>query len=538
MKSEIIIVQSIKDGAGLFLSATSLAKSKIKELEASTLTNKTALINAIDSALTTIQTQDANNQIDYSNPNAAEIVTFNNAIGAASTALEGDKKTKIANLQTSHATLSGKVTEAEGKISGLEIFKQTQEAANTGVQASLSGLNSELAVIKKKALDNTKEYFQGNYIPTKASEPASLWNTLDKCLEHEGDIYTIKVDAQSPQSAHDKNMFQYMFYRTTKGDPTSVADFDWMEMGSGQYSALSASVATLDQKVMDHDSDAHFKEKITANKDKIVSEVKKPIADQAKQDIVSDNAFVNSVTPKIDGATGKWKNADGTVSENYAVADKVPAFTSAVSGANTAASNANAAKDAAQEAATNANSKAAAAQSAASAANEKAALANTAAGAANAAKTAADNAAAAANAAKTAANTAASNANSKADAANIAASSATAAASGANQAKNEILQAKNNGEFSAVRLYADRVGEFRNGKVVGGIGGKVILTPKWFAGGVEKPVPGSGKTVKWYKQNPGGSDILKKTVTANGSTDVRLLLGDGEMGTYYFDLNV
>ena len=452
MKSEILIVNSIKDGAGLSLSALSIAQVKIKELESSSLSNKTALINAINSALNTIKTKDANNQIDYSNQDATEIVTFNNAIGAASTALEGDKKTKIANLQTSHATLSGKVTEAEGKISGLESFKQTQEAANTGVQASLLGLNSELAVIKKKALDNAKEYFQGNYIPTKASEPASLWNTLDKCLEHEGDIYTVKVDAQSPQSAHDKNMFQYMFYRTTKGDPTSVADFDWMEMGSGQYSALSASVATLDQKVMDHDSDAHFKEKITANKDKIVSEVKTPIAEQAKQDIVSDNAFVRSVTPKIDPATGKWKNADGTVSDNYALADKVPAFTQAVSGANSAASAAN------------------------------------------------------------------------------------TAASGANQVKADILQAKNNGEFSAVRLYVEQTGSFKNGKVVDGVSGKVILVPKYFVGGVEKNIVGSGKVVKWYKVVAGGTDTLKKSVTATGTTDVRLLLGNGEMGTYYFDL--
>ncbi|WP_373697969.1 hypothetical protein, partial [Porphyromonas loveana] len=102
----------------------------------------------------------------------------------------------------------------------------------------------------------------------------------------------------------------------------------------------------------------------------------------------------------------------------------------------------------------------------------------------------------------------------------------------------QIIAAKEAGEFSAVRLYVDRVGDFRNGKVVGGVGGKVVLTPKWFVGGVEKPVQGSGKTVKWYKQNPAGSDILKKTVTATGSVDVRLLLSDGEMGTYYFDLNV
>lgn len=466
MKSEILIVNSIKDGAGLSLTALSIAQSKIKELDASNLSNKTALINSINSALSTIQTKDADNQIDYSNQNAAEIVAFNNAIGAASTALENDKKTKITNLQTSHTTLSGKVDVAEGKIAGLESFKHAQESTNDGVQSSLSGITSEMAVIKKKALDNTKEYFQGNYIPTKSSEPASLWNTLDKCLEHEGDIYTIKVDAQSPQSAQDKNMFQYMFYRTTKGNPTSVTDFDWMEMGSGQYSALSATVASLDQKVTDNDSDAHFKEKITSNKDKIISEVKAPIAAQAKQDIVSDNAFVESVTPKIDAATGKWKNADGTVSGNYAVADKVPAFTQAVSGANSAAS--------------------------------------------------------AANTAKSAADTAAANAN--------------AAANGANQVKSDIIQAKNNGEFSAVRLYVEQAGSFKNGKVVDGVSGKVVLVPKWFVAGVEKPIVGSGKVIKWYKVVAGGTDTLKKTVTATGTTDVRLLLGNGEMGTYYFDL--
>lgn len=510
MKSEIIIVQSIKDGAGLFLSATSLAKSKIKELESSTLTNKTALINAINSALTTIQTQDANNQIDYSNPNAAVIVAFNSSLESASSALEVDKKNKISNLQASHTTLEGKVTTAETKIKGFESFKQAQETTNAGVHASLSGLSADLSVVKKKALDNATEFFQGNYIPSLSNEPASLWSTLDKCLEHEGDKYTVVVDANSPESAKNQNMFQYMFYRTTKGAPGSRTDFEWRMIGGGQFSELSVSVATLDHKITENDSDAHFKEKITANKDKIVSEVKTPIAEQAKQDIVSDNAFVSSVTPKIDPTTGKWKNADGTVSENYAVADKVPAFSFAVSSANTAANNANVAKAAADTAASNANSKAAAAQSAA----------------------------AAANASKTAADTAASNANSKANAANMAASSATNAAAAADAAKNEIIAAKNNGEFSAVRLYVEQTGSFKNGKVVDGVGGKIVLSPKYFVGGVEKTIVGSGKVVKWYKFVPNGADTPVKTVTASGSTDVRLLLGNGEMGTYYFDLNV
>ncbi|WP_304297178.1 hypothetical protein [Porphyromonas gulae] len=537
MKSEILIVNSIKDGAGLSLSALSIAQVKIKELEASNLSNKTTLIASINSALSTIQTKDADNQIDYSDQNAAEIVAFNNAIGAASTALEADKKTKITNLQSSHTNLAGKVTTAETKISGLESFKQTQEAANSDLSASLSGLQSEMAVVKKKTLANAKEYFFGNYIPTKTNEPASLWNTLDKCIEHEGDVYTLRVDAQSPPSTAGMNMFQYTFYRTVKGDPTSAADFNWIEMGAGQYSALSASMATLSDKVETNNSDANFQYKVTANKEKIISEVKDPVSDQAAAKLKTDVPFKQELMPKIHDS-GKWINADGTVSENYAVADKVPAFTSAVSGANTAASNANAAKDAAQAAATNANSKAAEAQGAASAANEKAALANTAAVAANTAKTAADNAAAAAKAAKTAADTAASNANSKANEANLAASNATSAASVANQAKDEILQAKNNGEFSAVRLYVEQTGSFRNGKVVDGVSGKVVLTPKYFVGGVEKTIVGSGKVVKWYKFVANGPDTLKKTVTATGSVDVRLLLSDGEMGTYYFDLNV
>ena len=489
MKSEILILNSIKDGAGLSLSASSIALVKIKELEASSLTNKTTLINSITSALTSIQTKDADNQIDYSDQNAAEIVAFNNAIGAASTALEGNKNTSITTLQASHSVLDGKVTTAESKITGLESFKTAQESTNESNTQAVAGLTSEIQLVKKKALENAIEYHSGNCIPTKTSEPASLWGTLDKCLEHEGDIYTIKVDSSSPESAQGKDNFQYRFLRTIKGIPNSTSQFDWVEIGAGQFSQLSASLATLDHKVTENNSDTNFQNKITANKDKIVAEVKAPIAAQAKQEIVSDNSFVSSVTPKIDTATGKWKNADGTVSENYAVADKVPAFTSAVSGANTAAGNANAA-----------------------------------AGAANTAKTAADNAANAANAAKTAADTAASN--------------ATSAASGANQAKYEILQAKNNGEFSAVRLYVEQTGSFKNGKVIDGVSGKVVLTPKYFVGGVEKTIVGSGKVVKWYKFVANGTDMLKKTVTASGSTDVRLLLSDGEMGTYYFDINI
>lgn len=197
-------------------------------------------------------------QIDYSNPNAAEIVAFNSALESASTALEVDKKNKISNLQASHTTLEGKVTTAETKIKGFESFKQAQETTNAGVHASLS----DLSVVKKKALDNATEFFQGNYIPTLSNEPASLWSTLDKCLEHEGDKYTVVVDANSPESAKSQNMFQYMFYRTTEGTPGSRTDFEWRMIGGGQFSELSVSVATLDHKITENDSDAHFKEKI------------------------------------------------------------------------------------------------------------------------------------------------------------------------------------------------------------------------------------------------------------------------------------
>lgn len=468
MKSEVLVVASILDGAGLSLSASTLALSKIKQLEASTLTNKTQLISAINSALQTIQTKDANHEIDYSNPSAPEITSFNNAMGAASTALENDKKSKIQGLQASQVTLNDKVVAAEGKIGGLEAFKANQEAVNQGNQAAIGSLSADVTIVKKKVIDNAVQYHYGNCIPTSSNEPASLWNTLDKCLEHEGDIYTIKVDAQSPESAQSKNMFQYKFHRTVKGEPTSPADFGWNEIGGGVFSNLSVSVADLTQQVKQNDSDEHFKNKITANTVHIVDKVKEPTANLAASKLKADQAFKEDVTPKINPATGKWKKADGSDSDQYAAADKVPAFNAAVSNANAAAQSA----------------------------NEKANLAQ------------------------------------------LKANAAVSAANEANTAKAQIIAAKEAGEFSAVRLYVDRVGDFRNGKVVGGIGGKVVLTPKWFVGGIEKPVQGSGKTVKWYKQNPAGADILKKTVTASGSTDVRLQLADGEMGTYYFDINV
>ncbi|WP_373774934.1 hypothetical protein, partial [Porphyromonas loveana] len=454
MKSEVLVVASILDGAGLSLSASALALSKIKQLEASTLTNKTQLISEINSALQTIQTKDANHEIDYSNPSAPEIVSFNNAMGAASTALENDKKTKLQGLQASQITLNDKVVAAEGKIGGLEAFKANQEAVNQGNQASIGSLSADMTVVKKKIIDNAVQYHYGNVIPTTSNEPASLWNTLEKCVEHEGDIYTIKVDAQSPESAQGLNMFQYKYHRTVKGDPTSPADFAWHEIGGGAYANLSVSVATLTQQVEENDSDEHFKEKVTANTVHIVDKVKEPTATLAAGKLKADQSFKQEVTPKINPTTGKWKNADGSDSDMYAAADKIPAFSAAVSTATAAAETA----------------------------NEKATLAQQ-----------------------------------KANA-------ATLAAAEANTAKAQIIAAKEAGEFSAVRLYVDRVGDFRNGKVVGGVGGKVVLTPKWFVGGVEKPVQGSGKTVKWYKQNPAGSDILKKTVTATGSVDVRLLL--------------
>ncbi|MCE8188264.1 hypothetical protein JFY63_09160, partial [Porphyromonas gingivalis] len=151
---------------------------------------------------------------------------------------------------------------------------------------------------------------------------------------------------------------------------------------------------------------------------------------------------------------------------------------------------------------------------------------------------AANSAAASANEKASLANTAAANANSKATLAQQKADAAGSAAVEALNAKTIVLNAKDAGEFSNVRLFVDRVGDFRNGKVVNGIGGKVALTPRWFLGGVEKQIQGSGKTIKWYKKNTSGADTLKKTVTATGAVDVRLLLSDGEMGTYYFDLNV
>ncbi|KGL49902.1 hypothetical protein [Porphyromonas gulae] len=482
MKSEVLIVASIKDGAGLSLSASSLALSKIKELEASTLPNKTLLINAINTALSTIVTKDANNEIDYSNQSAPEVVAFNASLGDASTALEADKKSKIQGLHQTQISISGKLQQAEGKIGGLEAFKAEQEAVNEGNQSSLGALSADMTIVKKKIIDNAIQYHYGNAIPTNSNEPASLWNSLDKCLEHEGDIYTIKVDAQSPQSAQGLNMFQYKFHRTVKGDPESPADFGWHEIGGGQFSNLSVSVATLTLKVEENDSADHFKQKVTESAAHIVEKVKEPTATLAASKLKADQSFKAEVTPQINLATGKWKNADGSDSDQYAAADKIPAFNVAVSGANAAAASA----------------------------AEKASLANT----------------------------AASNANSKATLAQQKADAAGSAAAEALSAKTLVLNAKEAGEFSNVRLFVDRVGDFRNGKVVDGVGGYVALVPRWAIGGVEKQVQGSGKTIKWYKKNTSGPDTLKKTVTATGSVDVRLLLGDGEMGTYYFDLNV
>lgn len=517
MKSEVLIVASIKDGAGLSLSASSLALSKIKELEASSLPNKTLLINAINTALSTIVTKDANNEIDYSNQSAPEVVAFNASLGDASTALEADKKSKIQGLHQTQISISGKLQQAEGKIGGLEAFKAKQEAVNVGNQSSLGALSADMTIVKKKIIDNAIQYHYGNAIPTSSNEPASLWNSLDKCLEHEGDIYTIKVDAQSPQSAQGLNMFQYKFHRTVKGDPESPADFGWHEIGGGQFSNLSVSVATLTLKVEENDSADHFKQKVTESAAHIVEKVKEPTATLAASKLKADQSFKEEVTPQINPVTGKWKNANGSDSDQYAAADKIPAFNTAVSGANTAAASAAEKASLANTAASNANSKATLAQQKADAANAAAVSANEKASLAN---------------------TAAANANSKATLAQQKADAAGSAAVEALNAKTIVLNAKDAGEFSNVRLFVDRVGDFRNGKVVNGIGGKVALTPRWFLGGVEKQIQGSGKTIKWYKKNTSGADTLKKTVTATGSMDVRLLLSDGEMGTYYFDLNV
>lgn len=499
MTSEILIVNSIKDGAGLSLSANSLALSKIKELQASSLPNKDALINSITSAVNVIVQKDQNNEIDYSNQNAPEIANFNKALGDASSALESDKKSKIGSLSAAQVTINQKIAESAGKITSLEAFQASQGTVNAANLAALQGLQSDMQV----ALKNNIEFFTGNYIPSRFNAPAESWDTIELCKLHEGDEYTLRVDESSPPDAQGLNAYQYKFLRTVKGEPTSVNDFKWEMVGSGPIASLSASVLTLNDKVEQNNSDENFIGKVNVNSVAIINKVKEPTAALASQKLKADQDFKDAVTPKINPVSGKWKKADGSDSDNYAVADKVPAFSSAVQAANNSADNANSKATLAQQ-------KADAANSAAASANEKASLANT----------------------------AAANANSKATLAQQKADAADSAAVEALNAKTIVLNAKDAGEFSNVRLFVDRVGEFRNGKVVNGIGGKVVLTPRWLLGGVEKQVQGSGKTIKWYKKNTSGADTLKKTVTATGSVDVRLLLSDGEMGTYYFDLNV
>lgn len=499
MTSEILIVNSIKDGAGLSLSANSLALSKIKELQASSLTNKDALINSITSAVNVIVQKDQNNEIDYSNQNAPEIANFNKALGDASSALESDKKSKIGSLSAAQVTINQKIAESAGKITSLEAFQASQGTVNAANLAALQGLQSDMQV----ALKNNIEFFTGNYIPSRFNAPAEAWDTIELCKLHEGDEYTLRVDESSPPEAQGLNAYQYKFLRTVKGEPTSVNDFKWEMVGSGPIASLSASVLTLNDKVEQNNSNENFIGKVNVNSVAIINKVKEPTAALASQKLKADQDFKDAVTPKINPVSGKWKKADGSDSDNYAVADKVPAFSSAVQAANNSADNANSKATLAQQ-------KADAANSAAASANEKASLANT----------------------------AAANANSKATLAQQKADAAGSAAVEALNAKTIVLNAKDAGEFSNVRLFVDRVGDFRNGKVVNGIGGKVALTPRWFLGGVEKQIQGSGKTIKWYKKNTSGADTLKKTVTATGSVDVRLLLSDGEMGTYYFDLNV
>ena len=499
MTSEILIVNSIKDGAGLSLSANSLALSKIKELQASSLPNKDALINSITSAVNVIVQKDQNNEIDYSNQNAPEIANFNKALGDASSALESDKKSKIGSLSAAQVTINQKIAESAGKITSLEAFQASQGTVNAANLAALQGLQSDMQV----ALKNNIEFFTGNYIPSRFNAPAESWDTIELCKLHEGDEYTLRVDESSPPDAQGLNAYQYKFLRTVKGEPTSVNDFKWEMVGSGPIASLSASVLTLNDKVEQNNSNENFIGKVNVNSVAIINKVKEPTAALASQKLKADQDFKDAVTPKINPVSGKWKKADGSDSDNYAIADKVPDFSSAVQAANNSADNANIKATLAQQ-------KADAANSAAASANEKASLANT----------------------------AAANANSKATLAQQKADAADSAAVQALNAKTIVLNAKDAGEFSNVRLFVDRVGEFRNGKVVNGIGGKVVLTPRWLLGGVEKQVQGSGKTIKWYKKNTSGADTLKKTVTATGSVDVRLLLSDGEMGTYYFDLNV
>ncbi|KGN87673.1 hypothetical protein [Porphyromonas gulae] len=464
MTSEILIVNSIKDGAGLSLSANSIAISKIKELQASSLANKDALIDSIMSAVNVIVQKDQNNEVDYSNQNAPEIANFNKALGDASSALEDDKKSKISSLSAAQITINQKINDSANKITSLEAFQESQGSVNASNLAVLQGLQSDMQV----ALKNNIEFFTGNYIPSRFNAPAEAWDTIELCKLHEGDEYTLRVDESSPPEAQGLNAYQYKFLRTVKGEPTSVNDFKWEMVGSGPIASLSASVLTLNDKVEQNNSDENFIGKVNANSLVIIDKVKEPTAALASQKLKDDQDFKDAVTPKINPVSGMWKKADGSDSDNYAVADKVPAFSSAVQAANSSADNA----------------------------NDKATLAQQ-----------------------------------KADAADSAAVQAL-------NAKTIVLNAKDAGEFSNVRLFVDRVGDFRNGKVVDGVGGYVALVPRWAIGGVEKQVQGSGKTIKWYKKNTSGPDTLKKTVTATGSVDVRLLLGDGEMGTYYFDLNV
>ena len=213
MTSEILIVNSIKDGAGLSLSANSLALSKIKELQASSLPNKDALINSITSAVNVIVQKDQNNEIDYSNQNAPEIVNFNKALGDASSALESDKKSKIGSLSAAQVTINQKINESAGKITSLEAFQASQGTVNAANLAALQGLQSDMQV----ALKNNIEFFTGNYIPSRFNAPAESWDTIELCKLHKGDEYTLRVDESSPPDAQGLNAYQYKFLRTVKG---------------------------------------------------------------------------------------------------------------------------------------------------------------------------------------------------------------------------------------------------------------------------------------------------------------------------------
>ena len=122
------------------------------------------------------------------------------------------------------------------------------------------------------------------------------------------------------------------------------------------------------------------------------------------------------------------------VGEGATAPSQLPMLEQIIVDAQTAVTNCNAAKTAANAAATNANEKASAANTAAANANDAASNANAKATTANSAATAANAAASNADAKATAANAAATNANEKASAANTAASSANTAASSANAA--------------------------------------------------------------------------------------------------------